>query len=88
NGKSACPKCLGRFPHDMRSCNSEELWDGSPARCTRNSDGHLVNPQGQTICTGWQHPLGCPLKHSAIHECSGCGEASHRAQACPKAQKS
>ena len=88
SGKSACPKCLGRFPHDVRNCNNGELWDGSPARCQRDSNNHLVNPQGQLVCTDWQRPLGCHLKHAAIHECSGCGNTAHGAQDCAKAQTS
>ena len=87
-GRSACPKCLGRFPHDVRNCNRGELWDGTPCHCQRNPDGFLINPNGQAVCTDWQRPFGCRTKHSAtLHECSGCGDSGHGAQSCPKAQK-
>ena len=86
--RSACPQCLGRDPHAVNRCRAKELWDGSPARCRRNSEGSLVNPKGLFVCTDWQRPLGCRRTHSAtLHECSGCGEPGHGAQTCPKAQK-
>jgi hypothetical protein len=85
--RSACPLCLGRFPHDVRNCDKTEFWDGPPTRCHRNPEGRLVNPTGQTVCTDWQRPFGCRSKHAPAHECSGCGDANHGAQACPRAQK-
>lgn len=86
--RSACPTCLGRFQHDVRNCASETLWDGHPAHCTRSSDGTLTNPKGHPVCTDWQRPFGCRLRHAAaLHECSGCGSSDHGAQACSKTQK-
>ncbi|KAF9220079.1 hypothetical protein BS17DRAFT_715661, partial [Gyrodon lividus] len=87
-GRSACPLCLGRFPHDVRNCGWSEFWDGTPTRCHRNVDRRLVNPQGSVVCTDWQRPFGCHSKHpSVIHECSGCGDTKHGAQSCARAQK-
>ena len=86
--RSVCPQCLGRFPHPINRCRSKELWDGSPARCHRNSNSCLINPKGSTMCFEWQRPFSCHTTHAfTLHECSGCGNADHRAQDCPKAQK-
>ncbi|KAF8123259.1 hypothetical protein EV363DRAFT_1180255, partial [Boletus edulis] len=83
-----CPNCLGRFLHDIHNCILELLWDGSHARCSKDANGTLINPKGQPVCTQWQRPFGCRLKHSStLHECSGCGNSDHGAQMCPRAQK-
>ncbi|KAN0097886.1 hypothetical protein V8E55_002332 [Tylopilus felleus] len=88
SNRSACLKCLGHDPHDVRHCLSKTLWDGSPAHCSCDTKGNLVNPEGQIICTSWQHLFGCLSKHaSVLHECSGCGSTEHGAQTCPQTQK-
>ena len=85
---SACTICLGRHPHDIFNCASATLWDGSPVRCQKNSQGRLVNPAGSILCSDWQRPNGCSSStHDSRHECSGCGKPSHGAQSCPRAQK-
>ena len=85
---SACTICLGRHPHNIFNCASATLWDGSPARGQKNSQGRLVNPAGSILCSDWQRPNGCSSStHNSCHECSGCGKPSHGAQSCPQAQK-
>ena len=85
--KSMCPKCLGRHPHQVHECNEPNLSDGSPAYAFRNSDNRLTDGKGNVLCSDWQRPNGCSLPHkSAKHECSGCGNASHGAQKCHRAQ--
>ncbi|KAF9228252.1 hypothetical protein BS17DRAFT_692977, partial [Gyrodon lividus] len=46
--------CLSCFLHDVRNCGGDELWDKTPTCCHCNLDGHLINPQGKTVCTDWQ----------------------------------
>lgn len=58
-GRSVCPKCLGRFLHDVQNCNCKELWDSTPCHCQRSPDGFLINPNGPAICIDWQRPFGC-----------------------------
>jgi len=85
---SACTICLGRYPHDIFNCKLCTLWDGSPARCKKNSQGRLVNPAGNILCSDWQRPNSCSsTTHDSRHECSGCGKPAHGAQNCPRAQK-
>lgn len=88
-GPSACAVCLGRHRHNIAQCNSTTLWDGSDKpRCHRNSEGRLVNPAGQQLCSNWQRPDGCSASgHDSKHECSGCGKSDHGAQLCPRTQK-
>ncbi|KAI0337312.1 hypothetical protein BDW22DRAFT_1340084 [Trametopsis cervina] len=73
---------------DVRFCTSAVLWNGEPARSTRNEDGRLVNKDGRILCIDYQKQGKCPRKGSHhLHECSGCGDAFHGARQCPKAQK-
>ncbi|EDR09985.1 uncharacterized protein LACBIDRAFT_318400 [Laccaria bicolor S238N-H82] len=68
---SACTICLGRGPHNVFKCESDTLWDGTPARCKKNSNGRLVNPAGNILCSDWQRPNGCSsTTHDSRHECS------------------
>lgn len=85
---SACAICLGRHRHDVYKCSADALWDASKARCRRNDNGRLVNPNGITICSDWQRIAGCAsTAHDSRHECSGCGKSDHGAQTCPRGQK-
>ena len=85
---SACTICLGRHRHDIFTCASSTLWDKSTTHCYRNSDGCLVNPQGNILCSNWQRPNSCnSTTHYSRHECSGCGKKDHGAQRCPWGQK-
>ena len=85
---SACTICLGRHPHDIFNCASATLWDGTPVRCQKNSQGRLVNPAGGILCSDWQRPNGCSATtHDSCQECSRCGKPAHGAQSCPQAQK-
>ena len=88
-GPSACAVCLGRHRHNIAQCNASLLWDGSgKPRCHRNSEGRLVTPAGQQLCSNWQRPDGCSASgHDSKHECSGCGKTDHGAQLCPRTQK-
>ena len=85
---SACTICFGCHPHDIFNCASATLWDGSPVRCQKNSQGHLINPARSIPCSNWQRPNGCSSStHDSRHECSGCGKPSPGTQSCPQAQK-
>ncbi|KAF8154173.1 hypothetical protein B0H34DRAFT_662306, partial [Crassisporium funariophilum] len=86
---SACTICLGRNPHNVFSCSAETLWDGvTPAHCSKNDKGRLLNPAGTTLCSDWQRKAGCSSSsHDSKHECSGCGKPTHGAQTCPRGQK-
>lgn len=84
---SACPICLGRHRHHTASCQATKTWNGEKARCSRASNGRILNRRGAVICADWQRPNRCTDdsgKH--LHECSGCGSAGHGADACPSAQ--
>lgn len=84
---SACAVCLGRHRHVVSQCNSKTRWNGGAARCTRNPEGRICNPNGTQLCMEWQKPKGCTSQmHDSKHECAGCGSASHGAQRCPLAE--
>jgi len=86
---SACPICLSRKPHPIRSCQSPKLWDGKRnSHCSRNAKGQVIDGAGRFLCLNWNQVIGCKdgtARH--VHECSGCGNASHGAQDCPLAEK-
>jgi hypothetical protein len=85
---SACAICLGRHHHKVYKCNSITLWNGEKPHCHRNEQGCIINPNGSTICSDWQRPIGCASSGSGHHhECSGCGKGDHGAQECPRVQK-
>lgn len=87
-GQPVCALCLAIDPHDSRKCRSENLWDGSKARCRKNDEGRLITPAGTTLCSDWNSRRGCTTStHEQRHECSGCGNKEHGAQRCPRAQK-
>lgn len=85
-----CPLCLGRSPHRFRACHATSLWNNRfPTYCRRNLQGHYINPEKRRLCLNWQHSRGCsdsPPAHRGIHECSGCGDPSHGAYNCPRAE--
>ncbi|KAJ7079875.1 hypothetical protein C8R43DRAFT_865417, partial [Mycena crocata] len=78
-----CVICLGTHP-DVARCRSTSQWNGSPARCSRDQSGRLINNRGINICLNFQLARGCQgrtgQKH--IHECSGCGNRDHGASSC------
>jgi hypothetical protein len=84
---SACAVCLSRQKHQVHKCAATKFWSGDPARCTRNDRGRLINPDGAVICGDFQKTAGCASSDGTHkHECSGCGQRSHGAQACPLAE--
>lgn len=86
---SACQICLGRQKHAVHKCRASLLWNGKhKAPCTRGEDGRITNEVGQVLCSDWNKPIGCKdgsPRH--VHQCSGCGDTSHGAQECPRAEK-
>ncbi|KAJ7051787.1 hypothetical protein C8F01DRAFT_919474, partial [Mycena amicta] len=85
---SVCAACLGRFQHNVHLCNPSTLWNGESTHVTRDQNGRLINPSGAELCLKWQLPRQCTnSSHPERHLCSGCGEKSHGAQDCPRAQK-
>ncbi|KAF8878935.1 hypothetical protein BD779DRAFT_1553147 [Infundibulicybe gibba] len=84
-----CAVCLGRGTHDVAKCNAKILWDKTtPARCRRDGEGRIINPQGQILCFNFQRKAGCPSRsHDDRHECTGCGKRDHGAARCPLAEK-
>ncbi len=85
---SACAVCLGRQSHQVAKCTAAVLWDGrTPAYARRDEQGRLSTSQGKPLCTEWQLRRGClSASHDERHRCSGCGTATHGAQACPRGQ--
>jgi hypothetical protein len=85
---SACAICLGRHRHIIGKCNNPTIWSGQPSLCRRNNLGRIINAKGTVLCVDWQKPNGCSsISHDHKHECSGCGNTSHGAQKCPRAEK-
>ena len=86
---SACPICLSRKRHQLRECQATTLWDGQhKTRCSRTDDGRIIDNKGRILCSNWNQSIGCKDKTTRhIHECSGCGDASHGAQECTLAEK-
>ena len=86
--RSVCAVCLGRFPHRIQFCESNQLWDKKTDAFVHRRDGNLIAPNGRTVCKDFQRPDGCQMRsHDQNHRCSGCGKPDHGAQACPRAQK-
>jgi hypothetical protein len=85
----ACPVCLSRKKHAIRYCRVALLWDGKTKTvCSRSDDGRIIDGKGRILCSNWNQPIGCNERSSGhIHECSGCGDKSHGAQECDRAQK-
>ena len=84
---SACPSTLGRHPHDINNCIVEYLWDRAPTYARHTPEGHLIDPNGDILCHNWQKTQGCSQPHNNTKRiCSGCGNSSHGAQKCPKAE--
>jgi hypothetical protein len=85
---SACAVCLGRNPHDIPRCDLETTWNGHPTLATRVKGDLILRRDGSLLCVDWQRYAGCTShRHDNRHLCSGCGQASHGAQNCPRAQK-
>lgn len=86
---SACAVCLGRHPHPVRDCNASTTWDGTHEVASKRINGDLVlRSNNSRLCLDWQRAQSCPSqKHDNRHRCSGCGDATHGAQHCPRAQK-
>ena len=89
NALPACAICLGRFSHRVIECDSSTTWDGLHQTIAKRVRGELLLRQdNQPLCADWQHKRGCTSKrHDKRHICSGCGQTSHGAQTCPRAQK-
>ncbi|KAL1758034.1 hypothetical protein FB107DRAFT_208092 [Schizophyllum commune] len=90
SGLPACAICLGRHKDnklDFAECRSRTFWSGGVARCTRNSQGRIVDPEGRVLCTDWQRGICTSSSPAHVHECSGCGNTSHGAQRCPRTEK-
>ena len=86
---TVCAVCLGTHTHNVYVCETSKTWDGQHATLVKRDKNKLHLQESNTpICIDWQRTQGCPSnKHNSRHVCSGCGQASHRACACPRAQK-
>ena len=89
NALPACAICLGRFSHRVFECDTPTTWDGLHQTIAKRVRGELLLCQdNQPLCADWQHKRSCTSKrHDRHHLCSGCGQTSHGAQTCPRAQK-
>jgi len=85
--KSACVICLSRIQHDVRSCQSTTIWDGSQAFARRTSNNNIVDCNDTPLCLDWNRRRPCKGFHKSKHICSGCGATDHCAQDCPRAEK-
>jgi hypothetical protein len=85
----ACTICLGRHSHRVIECDSTTTWDGQHQSIAKCVHGELLLRQdNQPLCADWQHKRSCSSRqHDKRHIFSGCGQASHGAQTCPRAQK-
>lgn len=85
----ACPVCLGRNRHRIKCCKLSRTWDGKhKTTSTRTNDHRIIDTAGRTLCTNWNQVVGCKdLSSKHVHVCSGCGESSHGAQECHRAEK-
>lgn len=88
-GFSACAVCLGRHRHSVRECRATRTWDEAHATFATRHEGKLVRRSDNSqLCFDWQRPMGCRGRsHDAVHICSGCGDAAHGANGCPRAQR-
>ncbi|EIN05228.1 hypothetical protein PUNSTDRAFT_37615, partial [Punctularia strigosozonata HHB-11173 SS5] len=68
NAHSPCALCLGRFSHNVRACNSRNLWSGKRAYSSRDERGYLVGPNGSSICTDFQIARGCRCTHTHTYQ--------------------
>ena len=86
---AVCAICLGTHVHNVYACETSKTWDGQHATFIKRDKNELRLRESNTpICIDWQRTRGCPSnKHDSRHVCSGCGQASHRACACPRVQK-
>ncbi|KAL6302098.1 hypothetical protein BKA93DRAFT_709857, partial [Sparassis latifolia] len=83
-----CAICLERHPHKVNACAAAVLWDQSLSTLAHCVDKLLMLRDGRPLCLDWQRPNSCPNhKHDQKHICSGCGENTHGAQDCPRAEK-
>ncbi|KZP14709.1 hypothetical protein FIBSPDRAFT_681233, partial [Athelia psychrophila] len=83
-----CALCLGRFPHRVKECQAVILWDSRTPTAARRVGRSLELRDGRPICIDFQLPAGCSRHdHDLRHVCSGCGQASHSAQDCPRGEK-
>src|SRR5882757_6598805 len=83
---SACVVCLSRAQHDVHSCNSNTLWDKTPAYARCNSQNAIADSDNVTLCLDWNCKRFCRGEHKSKHLCSGCGAADHGAQECDRAE--
>ena len=86
---AVCAICLGTHAHNVYACETSKTWDGQHAMFIKRYKNELCLQESNTpICIDWQRTRGCPSnKHDSRHVCSGCGQASHGACACPRVQK-
>ncbi|KDQ62029.1 hypothetical protein JAAARDRAFT_54071 [Jaapia argillacea MUCL 33604] len=88
SGHSACAVCLGRHTHAIVECNAERVWNSAHPTISQHINKDLQLRNGKPICIDWQRMSGCSSsRHDARHICSGCGQATHGAQNCPRAEK-
>ncbi|KAF8426161.1 hypothetical protein L210DRAFT_3366709, partial [Boletus edulis BED1] len=82
-----CAICLGRHKHNIHRCEASRTWDNKHDTCSyRNGPGTFSKKDNRQLCSSWQKPDGCALRHHPLHTCSGCGSPSHGAHRCPRAQ--
>ena len=81
-----CAVCLSRKPHPTIVCEASSIWDGRFETFAKRVNKLIyAKSSGKQICARWQREH-CPLRHTALHICSGCGADSHGVQRCPRAQ--
>ncbi|EPS98848.1 hypothetical protein FOMPIDRAFT_1091889, partial [Fomitopsis schrenkii] len=83
-----CAICLGRHQHRVFNCDATKTWDQAFDTIATRVDKNLVLiDNGRTLCCDWQRLDGCNSRlHDSCHLCSGCGQSTHGAQNCPRAE--
>lgn len=83
----ACAVCLGRHRHLVIDCWATRTWDNKYDTFAERVHKALFTRDGRRICARWQREEGCSNRHDVRHICSGCGQSSHGAQKCNRAQE-
>ncbi|KAG2135754.1 uncharacterized protein EDB93DRAFT_823917 [Suillus bovinus] len=83
-----CAVCLGHHSHRIIECVAVRTWDKQHETFSERIRKSLWTKDGKQLCTAWQREEGCTIpRHDARHICLGCGDSSHGAQKCARAQK-
>ncbi|KAF8965574.1 hypothetical protein BDZ97DRAFT_1601663, partial [Flammula alnicola] len=82
-----CAVCLGRHSHAIGECTATRTWNKAHQTLSKRENRQLWTYDGRQLCCEWQKHSGCrSSQHNERHICSGCGQATHGAANCPRAE--